>query len=97
MNATDGRFCGIYQCGNRRLEIGKKTLIMGILNLTPDSFSDGGRFNNVEAAVDRCALMIREGADCIDLGAEATGPMSVPISAEEELERPLSPALVLAA
>ena len=92
MNATDGRFCGIYKCGNRQLEIGKKTLVMGILNLTPDSFSDGGRFNSVEAAVDRCAIMIREGADCIDLGAEATGPKSVPISSEEELER-LIPAL----
>ena len=85
--ATDGRFCGIYKCGNRQLEIGKKTLIMGILNVTPDSFSDGGRYNDVDAAVDRCSLMIREGADCIDLGAEATGPNSVPISSEEELER----------
>ncbi len=85
--ATDGRFCGIYKCGNRQLEIGKKTLIMGILNVTPDSFSDGGRFNSVDAAVDQCALMVREGADCIDLGAEATGPNSVPISSEEELER----------
>ena len=87
MNATDGRFCGIYRCGNRSLEMGKKTLIMGILNLTPDSFSDGGRYTNVDAAVDQCAKMIREGADCIDLGAEATGPKSVPISSEEELER----------
>ena len=87
MNATDGRFSGIYKCGNRTLEMGKKTLIMGILNLTPDSFSDGGRFNNVDAAVDRCAVMIKEGADCIDLGAEATGPKSVPITAEEEIER----------
>ena len=85
--ATDGRYCGIYRCGNRRLEIGKKTLIMGILNVTPDSFSDGGRFNSVDAAVDRCALMIREGADCIDLGAEATGPNAVPVSSEEELAR----------
>lgn len=87
MNATDGRYCGIYKCGNRRLEIGMKTLIMGILNVTPDSFSDGGRFNNVVAAVDRCAIMIQEGADCIDLGAEATGPASVPISSEVEIER----------
>ena len=87
MNSTDGRFSGIYKCGNRTLEFGKKTLIMGILNLTPDSFSDGGRFNNVDAAVDRCAVMIKEGADCIDIGAESTGPKAVPISAEEELER----------
>ena len=87
MNATDGRFSGIYKCGNRTLERGKKTLILGILNLTPDSFSDGGRFNSKEAAVDRAAIMIKEGADCIDLGAEATGPNSVPVTAEEELER----------
>ncbi len=87
MNLTDGRYTGIYRCGNRSLEIGKKTLIMGILNLTPDSFSDGGRYTNVDAAVDQCAKMVKEGADCIDLGAEATGPNSVPVSTEEELER----------
>ncbi|MBQ6017070.1 MAG: dihydropteroate synthase [Clostridiales bacterium] len=87
MNATDGRFCGIYKCGNRSLEMGRKTLIMGILNLTPDSFSDGGKYTSVDAAVDQAARMIREGADCIDLGAEATGPNAVPISSEEELER----------
>ena len=87
MNSTDGRFSGIYKCGNRSLEFGRKTLIMGILNLTPDSFSDGGRFNNVDAAVDQCARMIKEGADCIDIGAESTGPKAVPITEEEELER----------
>ena len=92
MNATDGRFSGIYRCGNRTIETGKKTLIMGILNLTPDSFSDGGRYTDVDSAVDRCAQMVREGADCIDLGAEATGPDSSPITAEEELER-LMPSL----
>ena len=92
MNATDGRFSGIYRCGLRSLDMGKKTLIMGILNLTPDSFSDGGRFNDKDAAIDRCAVMIKEGADCIDIGAEATGPASVPVTAEEELER-LMPSL----
>ncbi len=87
MNATDGRFSGIYRCGLRYIDMGKKTNIMGILNLTPDSFSDGGRYNDKDAAVDRCAVMIKEGADCIDIGGEATGPNSVPVSAEEELER----------
>ena len=87
MNATDGRFSGIYRCGLRSIDMGKKTNIMGILNLTPDSFSDGGRYNDKDAAVDRCAVMIKEGADCIDIGGEATGPNSVPVSAEEELER----------
>ena len=75
----------IFSGKNFEFELGKKTYIMGILNVTPDSFSDGGRYNDVDAAVDRCSLMIREGADCIDLGAEATGPNSVPISSEEEL------------
>ena len=92
MQATDGRFSGIYRCGSRSLNMGRKTLIMGILNLTPDSFSDGGRFNDKDAAVDRCAVMIKEGADCIDLGAEATGPNAVQVTAEEELER-LMPSL----
>ena len=92
IKASDGRFTGIFKCGNRTLEFGKKTLIMGILNLTPDSFSDGGRYTNVDAAVDQCAKMISEGADCIDIGAESTGPRAVPISVEEELER-LMPSL----
>ena len=92
IKASDGRFTGIFKCGNRTLEFGKKTLIMGILNLTPDSFSDGGRYTNVDAAVDQCARMISEGADCIDIGAESTGPKAVPISVEEELER-LMPSL----
>lgn len=87
MNATDGRFSGIYRCGSRTLEMGKKTLIMGILNLTPDSFSDGGMVTSVDEAVDRCAVMINEGADCIDIGGEATGPDSAAVSAGEELER----------
>ncbi len=87
MNATDGRFSGTYRCGARSLDMSRKTLIMGILNLTPDSFSDGGRFNDKDAAIDRCAVMIREGADCIDIGGEATGSNSVPVSAEEELDR----------
>ena len=76
MNSTDGRFTGIYKCGSRTLEFGKKTLIMGILNLTPDSFSDGGRYTDVDAAVDQCARMIREGADCIEFGAEVSGSFS---------------------
>lgn len=87
MNTTDGRFNGIYRCGTRSLDMGVKTHIMGILNLTPDSFSDGGRYVSVDAAIDRCALMVREGADCIDIGAEATGPAAEAVSAEEELNR----------
>ena len=68
-------------------EFGKKTLIMGILNATPDSFSDGGFFYSVEAAKNHAAEMIRDGADIIDIGAESTRPNFTPITAEEEISR----------
>ncbi len=62
-------------------------LIMGILNATPDSFSDGGRFNSVDRAVEAAAAMLEAGADMIDVGGESTRPGAEPISPEEELER----------
>lgn len=77
----------------RELELGKKTLIMGILNVTPDSFSDGGRFLEKEKAVKRALEMIEEGADIIDIGGESSRPGSNPISEDEELKRVL-PVLV---
>ena len=61
--------------------------IMGILNVTPDSFSDGGRFCDVDAAVRHALRMREEGADIIDIGGESTRPGSVPVSAEQEMER----------
>lgn len=70
-----------------KLELGKRTLIMGILNATPDSFSDGGRFNGVEAAVARAKQMVEEGADIIDIGGESTRPGFEPVPLEEELRR----------
>lgn len=73
--------------GNRNFEIGKKTYIMGILNVTPDSFSDGGRFNDFEIAIKHAKEMIAEGADIIDIGGESTRPNHEPVSAEEELRR----------
>ncbi|MCG0313227.1 MAG: dihydropteroate synthase, partial [Calditerricola sp.] len=60
---------------------------MGILNVTPDSFSDGGRYNRLDAAVRRAVEMVEEGADMIDIGGESTRPGAVPLSLEEELER----------
>lgn len=60
---------------------------MGILNVTPDSFSDGGKYNTVELAVDRAAQMIKEGADIVDVGGESTKPGSERVSLEEELNR----------
>ena len=73
--------------GKRKLELGGKTLVMGILNFTPDSFSDGGKYFNRDAAMAHAAQMIEYGADIIDIGAESTRPGATPISVEEELTR----------
>ncbi len=64
-----------------------KTLIMGILNVTPDSFSDGGQFNTVESAITHATKMIKNGADIIDIGGESTKPFSDPVPEEIELKR----------
>lgn len=64
-----------------------RTAIMGILNTTPDSFSDGGLFRSVSTAVDHAARMIAEGADIIDIGGESTRPGASPVSVDEEMER----------
>ncbi|MGE5544431.1 MAG: dihydropteroate synthase [Bacillota bacterium] len=73
--------------GGRELVLGEKTLIMGILNVTPDSFYDGGRYCEVEAAVKRAREMVEEGADLIDLGGYSTRPGASPVSPEEEISR----------
>ena len=65
----------------------KKTLIMGILNITPDSFSDGGSYQNLEEIVSRAKQMVEDGADIIDVGGESTRPGSVIVDVEEELAR----------
>jgi dihydropteroate synthase len=72
---------------DRILDFGSRTLIMGILNITPDSFSDGDSYLNPEAACERASKMIEEGADVLDLGAESTRPGAQPICAAEELRR----------
>ena len=76
------------------LMIGKKqfkrqghTYVMGILNVTPDSFSDGGKFNSIDKALKHTAEMIRDGAKIIDVGGESTRPGYTKISDEEEIER----------
>ncbi|GAK01800.1 dihydropteroate synthase [Geomicrobium sp. JCM 19055] len=73
--------------GQWRLDFAKKTYIMGILNVTPDSFSDGGRYNNLDAAVERARQMVENGADIIDVGGESTRPGFTPVSVEEEIAR----------
>lgn len=75
------------KCGAKSLDLSSRTHIMGILNVTPDSFSDGGNFYEVEQAVARGIQMAAEGADIIDIGAESTRPGAEPVSTEEELNR----------
>lgn len=70
-----------------RLSLGQRTIIMGILNVTPDSFSDGGRYDAVDAAARRAREMAAEGADIIDIGGESTRPGHDSVSVEEELRR----------
>src|SRR6516162_10895387 len=72
---------------SRVLRLGERTLIMGVLNVTPDSFSDGNRFLSVKAAVEAALAIERAGADILDIGAESTRPGSAGISVSEELER----------
>ena len=72
-----------------RLVLGERTLVMGVLNVTPDSFSDGGKFFDTERAVEQALGMERAGADLLDIGGESTRPGSVGISVQEELARVL--------
>jgi len=73
--------------GAHRLELGRRTCIMGIVNVTPDSFSDGGKFYRRDAAAAQGEKMAAEGADIIDVGGESTRPFSQPVSVEEEIRR----------
>jgi dihydropteroate synthase len=89
------RICGMravfqWSVGTRTLELGKRTLIMGIVNVTPDSFSDGGRYLDSEKATAHALRLLDEGADIIDVGGESTRPgAKVAVSAEEEMRRVL--------
>lgn len=74
---------------SRTLAFGERTLLMGVLNITPDSFSDGGRFFDPTKAIEHALVMEREGVDLIDVGAESTRPGSQSISVDEELKRVL--------
>src|SRR6266481_3527098 len=76
-----------WKLARRSLPYGERTLVMGVLNVTPDSFSDGGRFYSTENAVEHALQMIAEGADIIDIGGESTRPGSEFVSVEEELRR----------
>ena len=73
--------------GKHRLALGKRTCIMGILNVTPDSFSDGGKFFTLDGAVDQGQKLFEDGADILDIGGESTRPFSDAVFAEEEIQR----------
>lgn len=73
--------------GKYILRLGGKTLIMGILNVTPDSFANGGRYNSIDSALLQAARMAEEGADIIDIGGESTRPGTRPVSLKEEMKR----------
>lgn len=77
----------IIKCGNHTLDYQNKTIIMGILNATPDSFSDGGKYDHVDTALRRAEEMVKQGVDIIDIGGESTRPNYDRISEQQELER----------
>ena len=76
-----------FKARDKQLLLGNKTRLMGIINMTPDSFSDGGRYNFPGPAADRCLYMAEAGADIIDIGGESSRPGSRAVSAAEEMER----------
>ncbi|HEY2414201.1 MAG TPA: dihydropteroate synthase [Pirellulaceae bacterium] len=76
-----------WQLRTRTLQFGRHPLLMGIVNVTPDSFSDGGQFFDPQAAIDHALKLLDDGADILDIGGESTRPYSTMISAEEELRR----------
>ena len=80
----------VFKIGGREFDLAGRTYIMGILNVTPDSFSDGGKFNQEDAALKHVEEMIAEGADIIDVGGESTRPGHQQITEEEEIIRTAS-------
>ena len=87
----------IWRLRTRELRFGKMPLVMGIVNVTPDSFSDGGRFIEPHIAVEQARRLVADGADLLDIGGESTRPYATPISADEELRRVLPVVEALAA
>lgn len=79
-----------FRCKGHLLNLREKTRVVGVLNITPDSFSDGGRFLDPEAATDQAMRMAEDGADILELGGESTRPGAVSVPADEELQRILT-------
>ena len=82
----------IWRCRDLAFDLSHRAQVMGIVNVTPDSFSDGGRYLDPAAAIARCHALLAEGADMLDLGAESTRPGSLPVPSEEQWRR-LEPVL----
>src|SRR5436190_24095031 len=78
-----------WKCKTRIIDLSRRTLIMGIVNVTPDSFSDGGRFDQTDAAIAHGLRLVEEGADLLDIGGESTRPGAEPVLLDEELNRVL--------
>jgi dihydropteroate synthase len=78
-----------WRLARRSLPWGARTLVMGVLNVTPDSFSDGGRFFDAQSALEHAERMVEEGADILDVGGESTRPGGAPVDADEEARRVL--------
>lgn len=87
---TDTSLSGALVLGGRVLPLADRVHIMGVLNVTPDSFSDGGRYVDPDAAVAHALSMVEQGADVLDIGAESSQPGAVPIDEEEERRRLIS-------
>jgi dihydropteroate synthase len=87
MMGTTNAASFVLRCGDYELDLRKKTMIMGIVNVTPDSFSDGGRFYDIDRAVEHAKRLVADGADIIDIGGESTRPGAEKVSLEEELRR----------
>ncbi len=86
----------IFRARQFKFVFPRPALVMGVVNVTPDSFSDGGRFFNPKAAVARALELVEEGADIIDIGGESTRPGAAPVSEAEELRRVLPVVAALA-
>jgi dihydropteroate synthase len=87
MSAAEHNRAVIAEIGGQRFEWGSRTYVMGIVNVTPDSFSGDGLGTNVDAAIEQGLRMVREGADMLDIGGESTRPGHEPVTAAEEIQR----------
>ena len=89
LNSNTDSSLRLWKFRKREYQLGKHPLIMGIVNVTPDSFSDGGQFLQTQAAVEHALQLVEEGADFLDIGGESTRPGAEPVSTEDEISRVL--------